>query len=131
MEYLFVPTHSPEEQHWFSILVDFERRTICSYDSLGQSETATKYCIALLTHMRALARKSGGESDRPRHWKLTIDRSFPLQKNPNDCGPSVCVAMFKAFHGESLNSFNALDMPMWRESIAAYLNGNMSTEESR
>lgn len=122
MDYLFIPTHSPEHKHWFSILVDFRHRTICSYDSLGPSDMATRFCIALLTHMTALAQKWGGEPHPPHHWKLNIDSSFPIQRNQNDCGPSVCVAMFKAFRGESLSSFNALDMPTWRESIASYLN---------
>jgi Ulp1 family protease len=124
MHYLFVPTHNPEHKHWFSILVDFRRRTICSYDSLGPTDMATRFCMALLTHMRALARKRGGESHLPHHWKLNIDSSFPIQQNQNDCGPSVCVAMFKAFRGKSPSSFNTLDMPAWRESIAAYLDRN-------
>lgn len=86
---LLFPIHLTEEDHWVLVCVDFMRKTITFYDSLGCD--GYDYMKVIMTYIIL-----EGEQKKNMHfcfnnWRLSNASECPLQENHWDCGVFLCM----------------------------------------
>ncbi|WP_419241167.1 Ulp1 family isopeptidase [Cardinium endosymbiont of Nabis limbatus] len=118
---LLIPIHLG--YHWCLAVVDFGKKAINYYDSLGKSN---KDCLnKLLDYLvKEIADKKQGQLNKA-EWRLECLEGIPQQQNGYDCGVFVCQFANHVALGAPLN-FTQRDMPYFRERMAIeILNGRL------
>jgi sentrin-specific protease 1 len=113
---VFVPLHLRND-HWCLAVVDFEKKEVLSYDSLGKDNTR---CLTTLLHFlqdeHRERKDSSNEFDVTSYAKVNEPNNVPHQVNGNDCGVFLC--QFAEFLSRSEPfSFTGLEMPFYRQKM--------------
>lgn len=89
-DYLLVPIHLGN--HWCLAFIDFTRRQISYYDSLGGSPN--NCCDNLLDYLRYESNDKKKQDFDDENWRLINSYSqqgIPQQRNGSDCGVFACT----------------------------------------
>lgn len=113
-EKLFVPVHIEDENHWCLMCVNFNKKTIKYYDSLGgRNFTCLKLMLKYLMYEHLNKKKT---EFYPGGWRLNNIRKCPQQNNVWDCGVFVCMFAEHLARNAPLN-FTHEDMPNLRKQL--------------
>lgn len=113
-EKIFIPVHLEEENHWCLVYIDFLKKTIKYYDSLGGRNFS---CLKQILRYLMLEHVNKKHVDfRPGGWCLVNDRDCPKQLNIWDCGVFVCMYAEYLSRNKPLN-FSQKDMGRFRKQI--------------
>lgn len=85
---LLIPIHQKDRSHWTLVQVDFDKKKITSYDSLGHQ--SNKETMDHVGEWMDYWREQKGLSKVS--WEME-DASVPKQNNGSDCGAFVCSFM--------------------------------------
>ncbi|KRZ17414.1 Sentrin-specific protease 1 [Trichinella zimbabwensis] len=111
-DFLFIPVHS--SAHWTLATIDFRKKTVLHYDSLGGSN------VTLLNSLKEYLcqeSKAKGHDLHIDQWTFSHAEGVPRQGNFNDCGVFVCkFADFLSRDAEL--SFNQSHMANFRLRMA-------------
>ncbi|VVC31997.1 Hypothetical protein CINCED_3A007028 [Cinara cedri] len=104
-----------EENHWSLVCVDFEKKSITYYDSLGNRNFVCLKQILQYLMFEHFDKKL--VEFLPSGWTLTnMGRHCPQQSNLWDCGVFVCVFAEYLARDEKFD-FSQKDMPRFRKQI--------------
>lgn len=113
-EKLFIPVHIDEDNHWCLVLVDFPRKVIKYYDSLGGRNFK---CLKLILKYLMCEHVNKKKTEfNPGGWCLLNVRKCPKQQNLWDCGVFVCKFAEYLARDAQLN-FSQKDMVKFRKQI--------------
>lgn len=86
---LLIPIHVEDDNHWCLVCVDFEKKSIGYYDSLGGRNFK---CLKLILKYLMLEHLDKKRKDfHPSGWLLINMKNCPQQLNLWDCGVFVCM----------------------------------------
>lgn len=117
---VLVPIHLGN--HWCLAVIDFRKKAIAYYDSLGG--TNEKCLDKLLSYLMDEANKKQNKFDQ-QVWRLEWLKNIPQQQNGSDCG--VFVYQFADYVARDVPiNFTQSDMPYFRKRMAIeILNGRL------
>lgn len=111
---LFIPVHIEDENHWCLVCVDFQKKSIGYYDSLGGRNFM---CLKqILRYLMCEHVDKKGKEFQPGGWMLENKKNCPKQRNLWDCGVFVCMFAEYLSRDAPLN-FSQKDMPRFRKQI--------------
>lgn len=114
-DFVLVPVHLGS--HWCLALIDFSRRMISYYDSLGGGPQGC--CDILLDYLREESNDKRKQELDDENWQL-IDRysegGIPQQKNCSDCGVFACMYAEYLTRNAKLD-FSQEHMPYFRKKM--------------
>ncbi|KRY52583.1 Sentrin-specific protease 1, partial [Trichinella britovi] len=84
-DFLFIPVHS--SAHWTLATIDFRKKTVLHYDSLGGSNATL---LRSLKEYLCQESKAKGHDLHIDQWTFSNAEGVPRQGNFNDCGVFVC-----------------------------------------
>jgi sentrin-specific protease 1 len=113
-EQLFIPVHIEEENHWCLISVNFKKKSIHYYDSLGGRNFKSLKIILKYLIMEYYNKKKG--EFNASGWMLINEVNCPQQTNLWDCGVFVLMFAEHLSRGSPLN-FSQSDMGRFRKQI--------------
>ncbi|XP_050533325.1 sentrin-specific protease 1-like [Daktulosphaira vitifoliae] len=113
-EKLFIPVHIEEDNHWCLVYVDFLKKTIKYYDSLGGRNFMCLKLILKYLMMEHINKKN--VDFRPGGWSLLNVKKCPKQNNLWDCGVFVCMYAEYLSRNQPL-TFSQKDMGRCRKQI--------------
>lgn len=113
-DFVLVPVHLGN--HWCLACIDFTKRTVSYYDSLGGRHN--RCCDILLDYLcqESLDKKKQNFDDE--NWRIvdTYSESIPRQKNGYDCGVFACTYAEYLTRQAKL-SFTQEHMPYFRKKM--------------
>ncbi|KRZ38922.1 Sentrin-specific protease 1, partial [Trichinella pseudospiralis] len=84
-DFLFIPVHS--SAHWTLATIDFRKKTVLHYDSLGGSNVTLLHSLKEYLCQES---KAKGHDLHVDQWTFSHAEGVPRQGNFNDCGVFVC-----------------------------------------
>ncbi|XP_003381555.1 putative sentrin-specific protease 1 [Trichinella spiralis] len=111
-DFLFIPVHS--SAHWTLATIDFRKKTVLHYDSLGGSNATL---LRSLKEYLCQESKAKGHDLHIDQWTFSNAEGVPRQGNFNDCGVFVCKFADYLSRDAEL-SFNQSHMANFRLCIA-------------
>lgn len=109
---ILVPLHLGV--HWAMAVIDFNSKTLKSYDSMGQRHD--DICSQLLLYLREEHKTKKGRDLDSAKWTIGSLRAadIPQQKNGSDCGVFACKYADYIAKGRPL-TFKQCHMPLFRK----------------
>ncbi|XP_065282430.2 sentrin-specific protease 1-like isoform X1 [Dermacentor albipictus] len=102
--------------HWCLAAVDFRRRHIAYYDSLGPPTGSPRCLSVLLQYLECESRQRRNHGLAGDDWSLKVV-DVPLQQNSNDCGMFACQYA-ECVSRDAPISFGQRNMPYFRKRVA-------------
>lgn len=113
-DFIIVPVHLGN--HWCLAIIDFTRREISYYDSMGGSSNGC--CDILLDYLRDESNDKKKQDFDDENWRL-VDKyheGIPVQRNCSDCGVFACTYAEYVTRQAKL-TFSQEDMPYFRKKM--------------
>lgn len=114
-EILLVPVH--RGNHWCLAVIDFRKKSIEYYDSLGDKNDKQQMFVCLNKLLNWLSEESIDKRQvklDTQEWRISYRTDIPQQRNGSDCGMFVCRFAEYVSRGAEIN-FTQKDMAYFRQ----------------
>lgn len=118
---LFFPINI-QSVHWMLVIVDFNKKTIEDFDSLGMNNLSSK--IIIFNYLKIENELKNSKKYDFDGWNLEITPSIPLQTNKYDCGIFICTYA-EYISRDAIINFTQKHMPAFRRLIYHELQQNV------
>lgn len=111
---ILVPLHS--SMHWCLATVDFRKKLIAYYDSLGSNNERDNCLQTLQLYLEAESQDKRGCGLDWEPWKLEVISGLPQQHNGTDCGMFMCQYA-ECLSRDAKICFGQQHMPYFRKRV--------------